>query len=75
VALVSSLVLIVVIHAMLVHVADEVDNGLQGLRPGFRVCLGVSKEGEKLLCLADHSITVGAFPASSIFESVRGISM
>jgi len=46
----------------LVHVANEVDDELQGFCFRRPVCLRVFQDGEKLLCLADDAITIRAFP-------------
>jgi hypothetical protein len=61
-AAVAALVPVILVVQRLVQVADEVDDVLQGLGLRRTVCLGVSQDGEKLFCLADHTIAVGAFP-------------
>ena len=46
----------------LVHVANEVDDELQGFCFRRPVYLRVFQEGEKLLCLADDAIAIRTFP-------------
>src|SRR6516164_3662406 len=58
VEVVSSLVAVVLVVQRLVHVADEVNDKLQGFGLGCPVCVGVSQDGEKLLSLADHTLQV-----------------
>ena len=68
VAVVSSLVAVILVVQRLVHVADEVNDKLQGFGLGWPFCIGVSQDSEKLLSLADHTIAVGTFPRQVNFR-------